>query len=255
MLSNILNNIGLSSKEIAVYIAAIRLGSSPISMIAKRADLPRSTTYNVLRKMEKDGIAKYLKKGNTMYYTVLKPKELIDYLHYRKEKLNDGINLIETYLPQLEKLINPNLKIPKITFFEGLQEVKKIYIDILKETKIGQETKAFINLNTIDPNLRDWLFDKFTKQKIKREIKSKVILSTPSSRKYIKLNKNHLRETRCIDFKDFPFKVEIDLYGENRIAIISFAENELFGLIIESENIFITLNSIFEFMWMVESRD
>ena len=56
-----------------------------------------------------------------------------------------------------------------------------------------------------------------------------------------------LRQTRFHNFKEFPFDVEINLYGKRKIGIMSFKEQ--IGLIIESEKIYNTLKSIFELNW------
>ncbi|MDF2379664.1 MAG: helix-turn-helix domain-containing protein [Candidatus Gracilibacteria bacterium] len=250
MLTDVLHNLGFTDKEAAIYMACIRSGTAAISEIAKRAQLPRSTGYNVLMKLNERGIVKHFSKGNKMLFSALSPNELVDFLKNKKEKVTDQMELLKTYLPQFEALINPNLSLPKVSFHEGIKGVQFIYQDILKKTKAGEETKAWITLSDIDPELKDWLYNKFTPKKVSKKIKSKVILSSPKSSHYRKLDKKHLRETRAIPYGQFPFKVEVDLYGKNRIAIVSFASNDLFGLIIESENIYQTLNSMFSFMWI-----
>ena len=60
-------------------------------------------------------------------------------------------------------------------------------------------------------------------------------------------DQKHLRQTRLISPEKFPFEVEINLYGNNSIGIMSFKEQ--FGLIIESKKIYNTLKSIFEMNW------
>ncbi len=249
MLTTVLKSLQFSDKEANIYLALIRTGTTLISDIAKRVKLPRSTTYNILKKMEEQGVVRHVNKANKMYYTAVMPDDLIDVMKNKQEKIGDQITLLKTYLPQLQALINPNIELPKVSFHEGIKGIQEIYLDILKKTEKGGSTKALITLEGIEPQLKDWLYHKFTPKKIKREIQSQVILSSKHIKDYTKLNKKHLRETRFIAHDRFPFHVEIDLYGKNRIAIISFADQELFGLIIESANIYKTLESVFDFMW------
>jgi hypothetical protein len=56
-----------------------------------------------------------------------------------------------------------------------------------------------------------------------------------------------LRRTKLIDPEQFPLSVEINLYGRNKIGIMSFAEQV--SLIIESDKISATLRSIFLSQW------
>jgi hypothetical protein len=59
-------------------------------------------------------------------------------------------------------------------------------------------------------------------------------------------DKKHLRKTKLINLSNI-FEVEINLYGNDKIAIMSFKEE--FGLIIESKKIYNTLKVIFELQW------
>ena len=249
MLPKVLRSLQFSDKEADIYLTLIRTGTTLISDIAKRVKLPRSTTYNILKKMEDSGIVRHVTKAKKMYYTAVTPDDLIEVMKNKQEKITDQITLLKTYLPQLNALINPNIELPKVSFHEGIQGIQEIYRDILQRSEKGDNTKALITLEGIEPQLKDWLYHKFTPKKIKQGIHSQVILSSTNITDYVKLNKKHLRETRFIPHDRFPFHVEIDLYSKKRIAIVSFADQELFGLIIESTNIYKTLESIFDFMW------
>jgi len=57
----------------------------------------------------------------------------------------------------------------------------------------------------------------------------------------------YLKETRFIEDEDFNMKVEIILYGTNKINIISYREE--IGLIIESKDIHESLKSLFKILW------
>lgn len=66
-------------------------------------------------------------------------------------------------------------------------------------------------------------------------------------------DEKHLRQTRFVLPKDFPFEVEINLYGKRKIGIMSFKEQ--LGLIVESEKIYNTLKSIFEMNWKMLEKN
>ena len=51
-LTMILQNLGLNPKEAAIYVAAMELGTaSAVSIIAKKANINRTTAYDILRHM------------------------------------------------------------------------------------------------------------------------------------------------------------------------------------------------------------
>ncbi|MDP1629629.1 MAG: hypothetical protein Q8L57_03350, partial [bacterium] len=65
--------------------------------------------------------------------------------------------------------------------------------------------------------------------------------------KYKGLDEKSLRKTKLLSIEEFPLEVEIDLYGGNKIGVMSFGEK--IGRIIESRKIFATLKSVFELNW------
>ena len=66
-------------------------------------------------------------------------------------------------------------------------------------------------------------------------------------RDYKDVDEKSLRKTRLTDSEAFGLDVEINLYGKNKIAVMSFEEK--FGMVIESKKIFDTLKNIFEMNW------
>lgn len=254
MLDKILQSLGLTTKEAEAYLVLLRLGPSPISVLAKKVSLPRSSGYNLLKRMEEKHFVRHLQRANTLLFFAIAPDEIPELVKTRQEKLADALELVKTYLPQLQNLINPHVELPKVIFYEGRKGVQEIYLDILAATEFGASTKAFVTLEGIEEELKEWIVTKFTKKKVKRQIFSQVILSTKHITKYIRLDHEHLRETRAVPYQSFPFHVEIDLYGKNRIAVISFAADELFGIIIESHHLFTTLGSIFQFVWEASGK-
>jgi sugar-specific transcriptional regulator TrmB len=50
-------NFGFSLNEEKVYLACLELGLAPISVIAKKANLKRTTVYEVIKKLAKKGVS------------------------------------------------------------------------------------------------------------------------------------------------------------------------------------------------------
>ena len=74
-----------------------------------------------------------------------------------------------------------------------------------------------------------------------------IIDDTPKSRELMTRDREELRESRLIDIERFPFKNQINIFG-NKIMIASY--RDLMGVIIESKNIADTQRAIFELAWM-----
>ena len=55
-----LESLGLSDKEIRVYISLLELGDSPVNKITERSELIRVTVYPILKSLiEKGFVSKY----------------------------------------------------------------------------------------------------------------------------------------------------------------------------------------------------
>lgn len=52
---HILKQLNFSEKEIDVYLAALKLGSAPISQLAKSSGVKRPNAYFILEKMKEKG--------------------------------------------------------------------------------------------------------------------------------------------------------------------------------------------------------
>ncbi len=59
---------------------------------------------------------------------------------------------------------------------------------------------------------------------------------------------SELRETRLMNPQDFTEAVELNIYG-NKVSAVSFVENELIGVIIESEVLAKLHRQLFEMLW------
>ena len=57
----------------------------------------------------------------------------------------------------------------------------------------------------------------------------------------------HLRTSKLIDPKKYPFSMEINIYGHSKVSLMS--SKEQLGLVIESTEIYNTMKLIFELIW------
>ncbi len=181
------------------------------------------------------------------YFSPVPPGQLLDYLERKKDEFSQKSILVANYLAHFEAIQNPTSQLPKVYFFEGQNGIKQIYQDILK--KEHKTTYSALSLDNIAPELKSWLKKIFTSRKIKKNIHSKVLVSSKKPESYRKLDQKHLRESLVIPHKKFPFEVEISVYDDNKTAFISFDQSEMIGVIIESSKIANTMKSLFALIW------
>lgn len=234
-----LEKIGLNQNESKVYLAALELGEASIQQIAKKSGVIRTTVYGVSQQLKERGLLSMATKRNKTFYMAEHPAKLNDDL---KEKQH----FLEKMLPELLSVANAIDKKPKIRFFEGVGGMKDVYFDTLQYH--GQELLAWVPKESIDVFDVDYLTDYYVPMRLKNKIWVRAIAPDDTDMKWFKENdEKSLRKTKVVSNDKFPFRVEINLYGKNKIGIIAFEER--IGLIIESEKIYTTLRSIFELNW------
>ena len=236
-----LQNYGLSEKEARVYLTVLELGTSIASTIARRAELNRVTVYTILEDLKRDGIVNETTKEGIKYYSVISPDLLLKQLEQKYESFRDKV-------PELLALAEKFGNKPRIQFFEWFEGVKKMYGDLLSSTT--EPICAFLWLESISTQLHTYLEKEFLPQRIKLGIKAKVISHIGEKNKtYKSMDKKVLRETRIVKDVAFILHHEINIYGESKVAIAMFNNDEMSAIIIHSKKFHDTLLSIFNFIW------
>jgi len=122
MLTKTLQKLGLNEKEAKIYLAALELGETGIQRIALKSDISRTTAYDVLESLKQRGLISTIKKNKKLYYFAESPNSL-------QNDLDEKQNLLKKTMPELLAMANLIDRKPKIKYYEGLEEIKEVYMD------------------------------------------------------------------------------------------------------------------------------
>lgn len=236
MLSNILQNIGLTQKEANVYLAALELGTNVVAEIAAKAKINRVTTYDIAEKLLKKGLLSTHVKNGIRYFTATDPDVL---MQEHKRRMHD----LQKALPELRRL-HGKVQHPRIQYFEGIEGIKAIYADTLTA-----QTEILNYANSEEIRIHWPSYDQeYVAQRVKRKIYLKGVAPDDEyGRKVHADNKNNFREIRLVPKEEIAITNEINIY-DDKIAIVSFRDN-LIGMIIESEDMANTQRALFKMIW------
>lgn len=237
-LSQDLKNAGLNDKEAQAYIALMEMGEANIAQITRKSGLNRSTIYLILDSLREKGLVSVARKSKTIFYAE-DPRKMLDDLNRKKESLEKSMPELLASFALLDK--KPNIK-----YFEGTSGIKEIYYDFL-----NYKNSEILALNSNDYKDffdEDFLIEYFIPERMKKKIWVRAIYpATDLLRNLATSDIKHSRSSRFISSKKFQIEMGIYLYGNNKIALISYRDN--FGTIITSQAMFRTLKSMFEVMW------
>lgn len=120
----LLQQIGLTDKQARVYVACLELGSTTAQMIAKRSGVSRSTAYFILEELACMGLISFFDKEKIRHFTAEDPRRLFQETQHRMDTM-------ERVFPELERLWGQRQSKTSVRFFEGLQNIKKMYDELL----------------------------------------------------------------------------------------------------------------------------
>lgn len=234
----VLKELGLSEKEIKIYLAGLKLGLANVSSYADKASLPRTTTNDLLKSLKEKGIAGYVIKSGVRYFSVVSPKELL-------EKLREKENKLAEILPDLDKLKKVAIEKPEVEFYHGLEGFKTVTNDLLK---VGNSTiYAYVS----ESNLQYLpIFHlQFRRRRKERKIKVKVLTEKSKLTEDLKKkDKEELRETRFLDKVMKKSDTSFFIYGD-KIAHIMATEKEQLGIITKNKAIAEFHMKTFDLLW------
>ncbi len=122
--NQLLNQLGFSPKEIAVYLSLLELGRAQGQLIAKRSNINRSTCYQVLNSLIDKGVVSVHIEQGVSFFSVNPADTFLSLVQSEKK----AIAAKEERALELTKLIAPLFKnkhfsIPSLQFFDGAKNV------------------------------------------------------------------------------------------------------------------------------------
>lgn len=237
-----LEQLGLSEKQAKAYLACLRLGPSPVRKIAQETGLNRGTSYDLLRYLMEKGLVSYYHKDKHKYFVAEDPKNLQELIVDQEEDLEKARQEAEKIIPELKSIYDNAGDKPVVKYYEGLGGIKTILKDLLGSFE-QQKQKEYFVYSAI--GVRDYLyqaFPEFTQERIKNEIKVKVI-AIGSGGRLCGLDQRRWLSRQ----KGSPTYI---LIYHNKVALISVnKQKNPIGVIIQDEGLYKTHVLLFEKTW------
>ncbi len=117
MINELLSQLGLSDKEINVYVTVLQQGKVTHTNVAKLTKINRTTVYSVAKDLIERGIITE-DLGATKTYLVAKPpQELVISINKQRESIDKQARIAEKAVMELQSLIGgAKYSIPKVSF-------------------------------------------------------------------------------------------------------------------------------------------
>lgn len=233
-----LQKIGLTEKEAKLYLAGLQTGPASLQNLVSASKLKRATVYNIIEDLKGKGLIKTLLKGKQKLYLVADPENLESTIRQKQ-------TVFDSVLNQLRALQNSAGKKPSVRIYQGLEGLIEIYDDLLR--------RCDEHLEVVSPKLpkiiTDYWNEKHIPCRIKKGHRVRIIApDIPFYQAWQKKDKYSLREIRLLPLNKFPFQNEIYLY-HGKVGFITHDQDNSLGLVVQSDEIFTTMQIILENLW------
>ncbi|MFH0854565.1 MAG: helix-turn-helix domain-containing protein [bacterium] len=131
-LLNFLKDIGMTDNEAIVYLTLLSLGPSTILKLSKASEIKRTTVYAIVDSLTQKGLIKIEVKGFKKLFIAEKPEKLKIILELQRKKM-------EKLLPEFQAIENLKGGESFLKYYEGLEAIKGVYEEILKEMNPKEE--------------------------------------------------------------------------------------------------------------------
>jgi len=239
--------LGFSEKEANVYLALLSLGKGTVSQIGLKANINRTTGYDILADLVGKGLVSISGKEPKQEYVAENPAKILELLNSQAEKAQARLKDAQELVPQLKSIHNISDR-PQVKFYEGTEGVEQVYEDTLTA---HEPILAYANVDDMHKALPRY-FPQYYKRRAKKGIAIKAIIpSNEAGRERAAEDKAELRESALVPADKYFFSPEINIY-DNKVMIASWREQ--LGIIIESQEIADAMKKIHELAWAGAKR-
>jgi len=242
---SILKKVGLSDKEVKVYLKLLEYGAVSVRSLAELTELNRGTTYDILKKLQESGLVSYFHQDTKQRFVAEDPEKILKMVDSEKSKLEDARGKIEELIPELKSLQDKGGSRPVTKFYEGKDGIRFILEDVLSKMSEEKEKEYYVYSAAGVREDVGAAFPDFSKKRVKLGIKVMAISLSEGGGTY------GLDERKWIAPKKGAEKnmTYIIIYA-GKCAFISLDNNDSpVGVIIENQMVFETQKAIFLQLW------
>lgn len=247
-LKKYLEKLGLNDKEIKVYLFIMLREPQLISTIAKSCNLTRTHAYDIIKKLETLGLCHSLGSGYGKKIQASSVSQLLELLEQKEKELSAMKNELKTLAPILKSALSfkPQSR-TNVAYFSGSENLKKL-INYSLRAEDGIIRTAGSEIDFIKKIGADFFINYHERRKNKKlDLKALRPGDKRGINKVFTEDSEYLREVRLRPEGTIRLKSNLIIW-DSSTAIISLGD-ELFGTLIENENLALMMKSWFDFIW------
>lgn len=234
-------SIGIPKMQTLVYLDLLKNKESNATDVSKRTKMHRANVYDTLTKLKERNLVYLSTKEGKQVFAALPSELIVSEEKDRLENLKLAMDYIKTiYLPG---------QTPRVYTLEGVNAVRSILFGILEEKSdlvwiYGLvENKHLMNL------MNDKLMNSFQIERIKKQIKMRLLFNKSPTGKTKNISKLKLIEAKLLPKNQQTDNSQITQIVYNNFVYITLWLDPICTIVIENELIAREYSDLYEILW------
>ncbi len=235
----ILEDLGLTSTEIKVYVCLLELGSSHAGGLLDKSRLPNSTVHRDLNSLISKGLVGYILEGKKKVYKATNPEHFFEFIEDKKRRF-------EEILPELKAKQRLKKEEGSASVYKGVRGIKEVYSIMISAG--GKEYNTFGGgpITSEIMGFTWWL--NLHKRRVANKLPSRQVFDESVKVEGKDIAKNPLTKIRYVS-KEFAQFQETVIVGDY-VAIAVFSANP-YAFLIKDKNVAESYRKHFELLWSI----
>ncbi len=231
----ILEDIGLTTAEIKVYLTLLELGSATAGPIIEKSGLQSSVVHMTLIKLTAKGFITSIQQGKRHHYQATDPKNIASFIDEKKQRF-------EQLLPELLIKQQQAKQKPEVVLYRGIKGIKELLLELLnaggsQHHTFGSSKKSLM--------LGDAWWVHYHKERAAKKIKAKLLFNE-SLKEWNAQAKYPQAEVKYTKQGFEPLTETI--IRNDKVGIIIWTDNPI-GTLIHHKEAAQSYDQFFSFIW------
>ncbi len=254
-----LEGIGLSQYESLLYAALAERSPASATYLAKHCGLSRSSVYTALNALIGKGLVGTTYHNDVKQFSAEDPEALEQLLASKQQTLKHQASILASLKPLLIGAKEPAMAIPNVSFFEGQEGLKRIYLAMLRGARAGD---SFCILRDEFVWRPEWnfVFEDDWKQRVKRlrtekSIRTQLLVNASAEEQR---HLSYYRSRKALEMRQIPKQFSVDRFGlyilGETASILSLEHGHLIGIKITNRHLAANCHTVFQAFWKVAGK-
>lgn len=242
-----LKSLGLTDKEIEIYLAGLRLGPATAQELAESSEVKRPTVYFIVDRLKKIGLANQSFLGKKKVFEMAPPEKLAKFIEEEKAKLKKKESGIIKIISSLKVMASKSEFASDIKIYEGYDETMGALIEAGKTSEPIYSIYSSHYFDKKDYDKIKKTVMEFNKTRVKYGGKNYVI-TDPSPLTY-QLAPSWDRDVREYRFLPPGMKLPAMVDIKEDMVALSSVHGKYSCIIIKNKTVAATLKFMFDMIW------